>query len=84
MPASTIRTEARLTLARIISIAYQRDSGFVSSLQTQKGSFSVKLSANGGITLETETDNLTFQTTQREKSRNRHTREATGSHIPAG
>lgn len=69
MPANTVRAEARLTLARIISVAYQRDSGFVASLHTQKGPFSVKLSANGEVTLKTETENLTFQASQREKSR---------------
>jgi|GEM_PF-1404238 len=69
MPASGLRLEAKVTLARVISVAYEHDSGFVAALQAEKGPFSVTMDSKGEITLKGEAGVLSFQTTQKERAR---------------
>lgn len=69
MPNYSERFRAQLTIAKLISFAYDQDDGLVTSLSKSAGSFTLSLDQNGEVSVSGSGGNAAFTLTpdQRDK-----------------
>jgi hypothetical protein len=69
MPNSSERFRAQLTIAKLISFAYDQDDGFITSLSKSAGNFTLTLDQKGEVSVSGSAGNAAFtlSPTQRDK-----------------
>ncbi|WP_328185466.1 hypothetical protein [Marinobacter sp. OP 3.4] len=69
MPNSSGRFRAQLTIAKLISFAYDQDDGVVTSLSKSAGNFTLTLDQTGDVSISGSAGNASFSLspTQRDK-----------------
>lgn len=69
MASPSQRFEVKLTIAKLISFAYDHDQQFMASISRQRGPFTLSLNQHGQIEVEAQTKKLTFSINQQQKAK---------------
>ena len=69
MPRSSQRFEVKLTIAKLISFAYDHDKQFMATISGQHAPFTMTLNQHGDVEIEAQTGKLRFSINQQQKAK---------------